>query len=1192
MSTSIADDSAARQNSDRDRLLRALMNGRLRNQPLSRPIVDNSSPQPVSFGQRRLWFLDKTYGGTAYTIWLTVRISGIIDTRALGQAVDFLIERHDALRTVFEEVDGQPVQVVLPPLPDRGSWDALTTVADVSEMELDSVIRDFAAESFDLSQGPLLRALLGLTEAGSVLALGVHHISADGWSMALLTRDLSVSYEAFSLGQRPHLPEVPAGYVDYAVWLRRYMSGSVLERHMEYWSDQLRGAPEQIELPFDRPRPQTPDFKGAEVRFVLAAELVRAVRALASDCDATPFMALLAAFGVLLGRHAGQTDLVVGTPLAGRDRPEWEHVVGFFASTLALRIDLSGRPSFRELLRRVRSMALGAYAHQAVPFELIVERLAPQREFAYNPLFQVMFALHNTPEESLRLRGVDIQPLVVGNNTAKFDLWLGMSEVAGGYEGVFEYDLALFDRGTIEAFANELVHVLGAATTTPAIPVDELPLLPSRQQERVLALGSGQVAPVPSRLVHDQVSARARSAPDAIAVSFLGHTLAYAGLESAAAKLASHIRELGADREKLVAVIMPRSLELVVALLSVLKSGAAYVPIDPDYPADRVAYMLADSNAGIVLTVSEYASLAGNAQARHVVLLDDDGWRRTPAGTSGPAVDPMNLAYVIYTSGSTGKPKGAMIHHEALANRLAWMSRAYRISADDRILQKTPYSFDVSVWEFFLPLINGATLVVAPPGAHQDPIELAAVMAEEQVTITHFVPAMLDVFVSQPGLPSIPSLRLVICSGEALPRQLAYKAVRELPVRCENLYGPTEATIDVTAYSLGSARHEARCAAIPIGRPIDNVRAHVLGPDMSVQPVGVPGELFLMGTAVGRGYLSRPGLTADRFLPDPFTGSGGCAYRTGDLARLLPDGNIEFLGRIDDQLKIHGFRVETGEIEATLIEHPMVQSVVVTAAPGAQALVGYVVPDRQPASLDSDLTVVSQWREVFDATFRYTAPATGDEAVYAGWRSSYTDENYPADVMAEWVTGTVREILALGPRSVLEVGCGAGLLIGQLLPHVERYVATDVSAEAVRVVASRYQEDPVIEVSQCMADDMAGLGVFDVVVLNSVVQYFPDQAYLDRVLTAAATCGGDVFIGDVRDMRLLGEFHLSVDQARRGRATSADELRARVADAVENERELAVDPRYFVQFAQRHGLVADIRLKPGAADTQGLCIVG
>jgi amino acid adenylation domain-containing protein len=1186
MEISIPDDSEPLQDSERDRLLRVLMNGRSRNRSPARPTISANSRQPVSFGQRRLWFLDKAYGGTAYTIWLTVRISGAVSTGALGQAIDFLIERHDALRTVFEEVDGQPMQTALPPLPERGAWNAMSTAADVSEMEIDSVIRDFAAVPFDLSKGPLLRALLVPTGTGSVLAIGIHHISADGWSMAQVEHDLSVSYDAFSQGQQPDLPALPSGYVDYAVWLRDYMSGPVLEKHIEYWSEQLRHAPSQIELPFDRPRPHAPDFRGAEVRFDLGAELVQGLQDLAAQCDATPFMVLLAAFGIVLGSHAGQTDLVIGTPLAGRDRPEWEQVVGFFVNTLALRVDLSGRPSFRELMRRVRSMALGAYAHQAVPFELLVERLAPQREFAHNPLFQVMLALHPPPEEGLRLGDADVQPLLMSNSTAKFDLWLGIGEVPGGYEAVFEYDLTLFDHGTIEAFAGQLVQVLTAAARAPDVPVDELPLLTARQRAEVLALGSGPVTPVPWQPVHDQVSARARSAPEGIAVSFQGRTLSYAGLESAAAKLAGHLGELGAGPEQLVAIIMPRSLDLVVALLAVLKSGAAYVPIDPDYPADRVTYMLADSNAAIVLTVSECASLAGSGQERQVVLLDDDGWRKAPALTPGTAADPASLAYVIYTSGSTGKPKGAMIHHEALVNRLAWMSRAYQVGEDDRVLQKTPYSFDVSVWEFFLPLINGATLVVAPPGAHQDPGALAAIMATDKVTIAHFVPAMLDVFLGQPALPALPALRLLISSGEALPPQLADRAVRELSARCENLYGPTEAAVDVTAYSIGSGRHDARCAAAPIGKPIDNLRAHVLGPDMSVQPTGVPGELFLMGAGVGRGYLNRPGLTADRFLPDPFSDSGGYAYRTGDLARLLPDGNIEFLGRIDDQLKIHGFRVETGEIEAALIEHRGVRSAVVTAASGAAALVGYVVPDHQAASPDSGLTVVSQWREVFDEAFRGTAAAAGDEAAYAGWRSSYTDENYPADVMAEWVTGAVREILALGPRSVLEIGCGTGLLISELLPHVDTYRATDVSAEAVRVVASRYQENPAIGVSQRAADDLAGLGGFDVVVLNSVVQYFPDQAYLDRVLTAAAACGGDVFIGDVRDLRLLREFHLAVDEARRSRDASPGELRAVLTDAVDSERELAVDPRYFIEFAERHGLIADVRLKPGAADTE------
>ncbi|MEV4224416.1 amino acid adenylation domain-containing protein [Nonomuraea sp. NPDC049725] len=1161
---------------DRARLLRALRQGTVRPRAAGIPVADRTAPLPLSYGQRRLWALERIHGGgPAYVVCLTVKIRGRVDVDALSRAVTLVVRRHEALRTVFPAVDGEPSQVILDP-------DSLPEILGVRTAgEPEPILRRWAAEPFDLARGPMLKALLIEGEDERVLGLCAHHIAVDAWSMGLIQQEISTAYAAYAAGRTPEPPAAGPDYADYAAWQRSLD----LDEQAGYWVERLRDAPDVLALPHDRPRTASPEFSGDEVRFRLGAALADRLRRLGVESGATTFMVLFAGFAALLGRYSGQSDVIVGVPVAGRERADLEKVVGFFANTLAVRAELGGEPGFRELLARVRAAALEAFAHQSVPFEMLVQRLAPQREFAHNPLFQVMFAFQNAPDQEMTLGEAVVEPFRMANDTAKFDLWLSMSDARdGGIDGVIEYDTALFDRATVERLAAALECLLTSACDRPDARVTELATLPAADRDAVLALGTGEPAGIPPFTVPELIARQGARRPQAVAVTFEGGSLTYRELEERAAALARRLRAMGAGPETRVAVVMRRSTELVVALLGILKAGAAYVPVDPDYPPERVRYMLADAAAPIAVTQPELRHLIDGPEVLELgpgAVVDGgvDGGGDGPL----PAPDPDSLAYVIYTSGSTGRPKGAMIHHRGLVNRLLWMAGAYQVTEDDRILQKTPYSFDVSVWEFFLPLVTGATLVVAPPAAHEDPRRLAGLMAAEAVSIVHFVPAMLGVFLDQPGLPRLPELRLLVCSGEALPRSLAETALARLGARCENLYGPTEASIDVTAYTPGASPYETRCAAVPIGRPIENVRAHVLGPGLQPQQIGVIGELCLAGEGVGRGYLGRPGLTAERFVPAPFGPPGGYLYRTGDLARLLADGHIEFLGRLDHQMKVHGFRIEPGEIEAALLEHPGIRSAAVTATPDGGRLVAHVVrTGDEPAP---DAAAVTRWTEVFDATYRGAEQVSGPD--YAGWRSSFTGSDYAGADMAEWVDRTVEAILALRPRRILEIGCGTGLLAERLIRHVDSYVGTDISATAIAALSRRHVKSDRARFLRRDAEHVSDLGEFDVVVLNSVIQYFPGPDYLDRVLTEAARiCAGVVFVGDVRSLPLLEAFHLAVLAGQAGAPMTKGEILERVAAECDKDRELVVDPRYFVRFAENRGLVADIRLKTGTAPTE------
>ncbi|RKG77508.1 non-ribosomal peptide synthetase, partial [Corallococcus terminator] len=769
------------------------------------PRVARQPRMPLSFAQQRLWFLCQFEGQSlAYNIPGVLRLDGPLRREALEQCLNTIVQRHEALRASFLLEADAPIQVLAPelavPLPVV-DLQGLDSAAQDDEVQRRATQE--ARTPFSLDRPPLLRlTLLRLGPERHVLLLTFHHIVFDGWSIHLFVRELTQLYAASMNGTPGALPELTLQYVDFACWQREWLRGDKQERELAYWKKQLTGAPAQVALPTDRPRPPVQSFRGDAVSFHLGRRLTQQLKAVGEKTGATLFMVLLGAFAGLLHRYRAGDDLVVGTPIANRGRRELESLIGFFVNTLALRIDLSGDPSFLQLVERVRRVTLDAYTHQDLPFERLVEELHPERNLSSNPVVQVLFALQNTPAGQIELPGLIVTPLEMPAVTAKFDLTLLMEDTAEGLRGWLEFSTDLFDPASVRRMASHYENLLAGIAADAHQPLSALPLLTRAEAQQVVEEWNRTDVVYPEQdCLHALIEAQVRRTPDATALVFEGQALTYRQLDERANQLAWHLRSLGVGPESSVAVCLERSVELVIALLGVLKAGAAYVPLDPGYPAERLAFMLSDCAAPVLLTQRALASTLPPSSASRL-FLDEAGplLALQPSGPLALALSPDALAYVIYTSGSTGQPKGAMNSHRAVANRLLWMQRSFQLGPTDAVLQKTPFSFDVSVWEFFWPLLSGARLVLARPGGHQDSAYLAHLILQQRVTTLHFVPSMLRAFLEQPDLSGCSGLRYVFTSGEGLPADVQQRFASRLSAQLHNLYGPTEAAIDVTAW--------------------------------------------------------------------------------------------------------------------------------------------------------------------------------------------------------------------------------------------------------------------------------------------------------------------------------------------------------------------------------------------------------
>ncbi|HEU4631876.1 MAG TPA: amino acid adenylation domain-containing protein, partial [Gemmatimonadaceae bacterium] len=883
----------------------------------------DAGPLPTSYAQERLWFLDQLAPGNPfYNIPLALRLATAVSVPALQRTLDELVRRHESLRTTFDAVDGRPVQVIGPAagLP-LAVVDLASLPADQREAEATRLATEEARRPFDLARGPLVRAtLLRLGPADHVFLLTLHHIVADGWSMQVLAREVTALYAAALTGGPTGLPELPIQYADYAVWHRRWLEEHVLPTQLPYWRRQLHDLP-VLQLPTDRPRPAIQSFRGAYQSFAVPEHVTIALRRLGRQEGATLFMTLLAAFQALLHRYSRQDDVVVGTYVANRPRAEVEGLIGFFVNTLVLRTDLRGRPTFRQLLARVREVALGAYSHQEVPFELLVEDLAPERDLSRNPLCQVTFQLLELPASGDG-RGEAPAPrlLEVERGSAIFDLACSVYETPQGLQGGIEYTTDLFDAPTMARMAEHLTRLLASVAEQPDQRVDAIPLLTPAEREQLLVEMNRTGADYPDGAsLHALFDRQVERTPDAVALAWGDERVTYRELAGRANRLAQHLRALGVRPETPVGIYLERSIELVVALLAVLKAGGAYVPLDPAHPTRRLALLLRD--AGLQLLVSDARFAARLPAGATVVRVDADADAIARASPEPPPADVAGdrAAYVIYTSGSTGRPKAVVGLHRSTINRLHWMWRTFPFGAGEVCCQKTALGFVDSVWEIFGPLLQGVPSEIIDDDTVRDPFALVEQLAARQVTRIVLVPSLLGAMLDT-GLPighHLPRLTHWISSGETLSAELAQRFAAAVSHGILlNLYGSSEVAGDATWYD---AREGQATAAVPIGRPIANTRVYVLDARGQPVPLGVVGELHVGGVGVARGYLHRPALTAERFVPDPFGREPGARlYRTGDLVRYRRDGALEFVGRADHQVKLRGYRIELGEIEAVL----------------------------------------------------------------------------------------------------------------------------------------------------------------------------------------------------------------------------------------------------------------------------------
>ncbi|MDH6196198.1 amino acid adenylation domain-containing protein [Mycobacterium frederiksbergense] len=1176
------------------------------------PLTPQQRPDviPLSYAQQRLWFLNRFEGGVAtYNMPVAFRINGELDVQALGAALDDVIARHESLRTVFLDVDGVPLQKVLPA--QAGMWrhggSAVTSVPQAGqESDVAGELVALAGYRFDLAAEIPIRAQI--YEVGPqqyVLGIVLHHIVFDGWSMAPMVRDVAEAYQARLHHRAPDWAPLPVQYADYTLWQRAHLgdladTDSRIAGQLAYWRQELADLPEVVSLPTDRPRPPVPSYRGDVVELRIAPQLWAGIKAIAAAHHATASMVLQAVTAVVLHRAGVGEDVALGTPIAGRMDAALDDLVGFFVNTWVLRVAVNSALRFSDVVGLVRQKALDAYSHQDVPFELLVEKLNPARSTSHHPLFQVAMIFQNNVLPEVSLDGADIEPVSVLTRTAKFDLDIDIREVPGQdpttpmATGVLTYATDLFERSSIERLVEWFGRMVEAVVADSSVVVGEVGLLDPGERDMLLHNWSGIGADAPVGLGPQLLAAAVAAGPDAAAVIDGARQLSYRDLDEASNRLARVLIAAGVGPERAVGVAMGRSAELVIAWWAVLKAGGVYVPVDRTHPEERIAKILATVEAACVLTCGT-DDLAG-AGARPVLRLDEldmSRWSADPITDTErlAVVTADDAAYVIFTSGSTGTPKGVAVSHAGLLGVAAAQRDLFGLSTRSRVLMVAAPTFDASVFEVIWAVGSASAAVIAPPDSYAGEA-LTALVQDQQVDAAVLTPTVLATL-DQGTLAG--RLETLLTAGEACPAELvsAWAPGRAM----FNAYGPTEATIWSTCTAPLSAGRP-----VDIGAPIPGVCALVLDTRLNPVPVGVVGELYLAGPAVARGYVDRPELTADRFVANPFgslPAAGTRMYRTGDLVRWTSAGTLQYLGRADAQVKLRGQRLELGEIENTLLACPQVSraAAAVYRRDTADHLVAYVALEHT-STADHDVEVVDQWQQMYDELYdaEVEAPEFGSD--FRGWNSSYTGEPIPLQQMQEWRSATVDRILALRPRRALEIGAGSGLVLTQVAPHCERYVGTDMSAVAVETLARTLEQlqIPWRDRVQLLAQpahitEALPQGYFDTIILNSVIQYFPNAGYLTEVIDTAIellTPGGRLFLGDVRNHSLQGAFQTGVALARSGTGNGTDDLRQWVQRAVLGDPELLLSPEFFTTWAADHPSVGgvDIQVKRGESDNE------
>ncbi|OLT58220.1 non-ribosomal peptide synthetase [Moorena bouillonii] len=1150
------------------------------------PREENENPPPLSYAQQRLWFLEKlALSSNAYNMPLTLNLVGKLDYVALQNSLNEIMARHETLRTTFSEINGTPVQRIKSPFElELPIIDLSGLTASEQTTKLQQLLQEENELSFNLEVDLPIRVQLyqlGTTE--HILQITLHHIASDGWSLTVLTKELSAIYTATLEDKPSPLSSLPIQYADFAVWQRNYLQGETLEKQLSYWKQKLQDLP-QLQLPTDNPRPPVQTFNGAGIPINIPAALTSKVKQLSQKQGTTLFMTLLAAFKILLFRYSGQESIAVGSPIANRNRSEIEGLIGFFVNSLVMYTDLGGEPSFIEVLNRVKQTALEAYGNQDIPFEKLVEELQPERVLSQNPLFQVMLAVQ---QEEILKPSFSLPNLEVGwyegggaEMTVRFDIELHLLPVGEEIKGFCAYNRDLFSAETISRMMSHYENLLSAAVETPERPVSQLPLMTESELDQILVEWNNTKTDYPKdKCIHQLFEEQVEKNPDEVAVVFEEQSLTYSQLNTKANQLAHHLQSLGVKPEMLVGICVERSVEMVVGLLAILKAGGAYVPLDPNYPTSRLAQILEDGELHLVLSDSNSQFHLPETQTP-IIDINQANTVEIQANVVSN-VNPQNLAYVLYTSGSTGRPKGVAIEHRSPVSLLYWAREVYTQEELSGVLASTSICFDLSVFELFVPLSWGGKVILAENALH-----LPELPAAGEVSLINTVPSAARELVRNQSIPT--GVTTVNLAGEPLDNQLVQQLYEQQTIKAVyNLYGPSEDT----TYSTYGLMEKGGTKSPTIGRPIANTQVYIFNAHQQPVPIGVAGELHIAGEGLARSYLKQAELTAEKFI----FWQEKKLYKTGDLVRYLSDGNIEFIGRIDHQVKIRGYRIETGEIQGILNEHPKVQQAVVIARedqPGDKRLVGYLVAETETATnLNQELSndQLSNWQEVFNEQIENEDREITDPLFnISGWRSSYDNQPIPEKQMRLWAGDVVTQVLAAKPKSVWEIGCGTGMLLFQIAPQTQNYYGTDISNVSLEYIKKQIEPEPDkyshVSLAQKRAEDMADVApnTFDVVLLSSIVQYFPSMEYLLQVIEESIRVvkpGGMIFLGDIRNFYLMKAFHSSVQLYQATPSLSGQQLKSKIDRKMEQETELLVSPELFVCLKEKSPEISHVQIR-------------
>ncbi|MUG96547.1 amino acid adenylation domain-containing protein [Scytonema sp. UIC 10036] len=1174
-----------------------------------------NEPKVLSFAQSRLWFLDQLEGkGTSatYNMPIALQLEGNLNIEALRASFAYVLKRHASLRTYFPVLEGKAQVLVHNPEDIE-----VLEIVDLQELDLQTraetvqrLADSHAQEPFDLNTGPLFKAkLLQLQQQKYVLLVNMHHIISDGWSMGVFKREWQQAYCAFAQGQAPNWEELPIQYSDYAAWQRSWLQGHILKSQENYWFQQLSGAPRLLNLPTDRPRPTSQSYQGGREEYPLSNELTQKLKIVSRKHGVSLFMTLLTAFSILLSRYSRQEDLCVGTAIANRTHSYTEGLIGFFVNTLVLRSKVNPEQGFSELLQQTRQTCLDAYAHQDIPFEYLVEQLQPERSLSHNPLFQVMMVLQNTESAgtNVSLPLLDIQYLEQSYPFAKFDLTLDLCERDNQLHCMWEYATDLFEAETIRRMAEHFEVLLEAIAQNPQQSIGTLPLITASEIQQLQVWNQTDIDYPQDQTLVTLFEQQVAKTPDKIAVVFEDRSLSYQELNQKANQLAHYLLQLKREKQlpnnPPIAICVERSLLMVIGIFAILKAGGAYVPIDPNYPQERIHLMLEDSHACVLLTtnsIKKQLPLEKLQNPCQAVCLEQETWcdasrESRPRGdrsTENPNLQssPHDLAYVMYTSGSTGRPKGVAISHYSPVVLLGWAHSVFSTEQLAGVLASTSICFDLSIFEIFVPLTQGGSVIVVENALYIEQARKSIV----PITLINTVPSAAVELLNINVIPA--SVRVINLAGEPLKNSLVQALYQSTSVTAVyNLYGPSEDTTYSTFTKVAkNAQHEPT-----IGKPIANTRIYIL--DSYNQPLapGIPGELCIAGTGLARDYLNRPDLSAEKFINLNLFDQTERVYKTGDLARWLPDGNLQYLGRIDNQIKLRGFRIELGEIEASLVKHPKIQEAVVIVREDSdrdRCLVAYIVPTPTEDE-DFQSQQVACWQKVFNDTYFKNLNSLDDPTLnLAGWNDRYTGKPYSKAAMQEWRDTIVDQILELEPKRVWEIGCGTGMLLFKIAPYCQHYLGTDFSPSALQYIEQHlkgesFHDRVTLKASAAHQFDGIETGAYDLAIVNSVIQYFPSLDYFLEVLEGAVNAvakHGAIFIGDVRNLNLLEAFHTTVEFYRAPDDLSIQDLRQHVQKSINTESQLLIDPDFFIALKQKFPRISqvEIQLQRGYAQTE------